>query len=77
MKQDIINLLMNTGYFTGTENHDGITPVFYFNSHNSPVSNSELMRIFRLQTEQQVIDALTIKKIYFLDLCGSELDSQI
>lgn len=66
MKRDIIDLLMNTGYFTGTErNHDGITPVFYFNSHNSPVPNSELMRIFRFQTEQQVIDALTIKKSIF------------
>ena len=55
--------LMSTGLFTGTERaNNGWTPVYIYWISNSNaginVSNSELMTLFNLQTEEQLAEAL-------------------
>ena len=59
-KLEMISLLMNTGHFTGMErNYRGMTPVYQWN--RSRYDHAHTMQVFRLHSEEQVIEALKIK----------------
>ena len=65
MNHDSVTRLMRTGLFTGLErNKIGVTAVFYYERHNhnsyTQSTTVDLMNIFNLQSEAQVIEALEI-----------------
>ena len=61
---EMISLLMNTGHFTGMErNSEGKTPVYQWS--RSRYDHARAMQVFRLHSEEQVIEALKIKYRFF------------
>ena len=61
---EMISLLMNTGHFTGMERkREGKTPVYQWKG--SRYDHAHAMQLFRLHSEEQVIEALKIKYSFF------------
>ena len=58
----ITSMLMNTGLFNVMErNQAGLTAVAVIKKRNNSIPNPELMRIFKLETEEQFNEALMIR----------------